>query len=1132
MNQIVTYRHIIIAFLLAIGVALPRAYAFEPDIYAAHSVLSEGRWIKISVSRSGMHHISADQLKRWGFADPSQVNVYGYGAVRIPDLLSPDNYIDDLPQLPAHRSADGLYFYARGPESESLDADGHIVTTLNPFTTRGYYFLSDRPAPRLEPAVEGLATVAADPATDFLATVHHETETVSYGQSGHLLIGEDFRYTPSRSFTLQLPGRVADTGAWLRCSFATFTSSPSSLSVSAAGDAATSFTLPATSGTNYGTLHTLASPLAPGADRLQLELRFTPQGTVKAANLDAIDVNYRRHIALLDGSLDFATDKSAVTLSNAGNDTRVWDVTDPLRPVEMNTIADGSRRSWANVYSGRRRYSAWDTSASLPSPEYVSVLTNTDLHGNADCPDMVIFTPADWIGEAERIAAMHASGSDRLNVMVVDQDHVFNEFASGSPDPGAFRRMLKMLYDRGNAAGSPLRYAMFFGRTVFDNRRLTPEIANSRTTFMPGWQTDESMRESESFTSDDIFALLDDGSGSRPGIDPLSIAVGRVPVSNVTEARLYTDKLLSYTSSSPRGGWKNDLLMVADDGDRALHLQQSENQLAAIMASEGGPDVFYNKVYLDAYPLSGSECTAARAKMHRLLDEGAMWWNYIGHAAKTALSSENILSFTDINRLSLRQLPILYAATCSFMQWDGTDPCGGELLVLHPSGGVIACISATRTVYMSDNGLLSEAMGHEMLKPGADGQYRTIGDIYRSAKNRLTGEGTQGCNNKLRFVLAGDPAMRIAMPRPRIRILSVNGEPVADGRQHVISALQHATMTGEIVDQSGERISNFNGVISSALYDAERSVTTLGRNASGTEGRQVTFEEQGDRLFAGRDSVVAGTFTIHIAMPSEIVDNFRPAALDMYAFSDGNAAAEAAGCFRDFYVYGYDDSAPADTVPPVIETIYLNHESFRPGTTVNESPMLIACVSDNVGINLSSAGIGRQMTLTLDNTVTYTDVALYYTPSPDGTPGGTIAYPLSGLSDGHHTLTLKLNDTSGNPASATVEFVVRQGAAPTIFEIYSDANPASVEANFYLNHNRPDAMLTVCLSVYDMLGRMIWTTTVSGRSDMFRSAPVKWDLRDSGGRRVNRGIYIYRASIIDDGTEVASQSRRIAVTGR
>lgn len=1132
MTNTQTYRHIILAVLLAIGAYMGQAYAFTPDSYAGHSVLSEGRWIKISVTRSGMHHIPAEQLKRWGFTDPTQVNIYGYGGARISDILSKENYIDDLPQIPSYRSSDGLYFYARGPETDSYGTDGQIITTLNPYTTRGYYFLSDRPASELTPATEGLPTTAADPATDFVSSVHHETENVSYGQSGNLLLGEDFRYTPSRTLTLQLPDRVGNTEARLRCSFATLTSSPSVLAITADGDATHSYTLPATSGNNYGTLHILSATVSPLSDRLSIDMRFTPQGTVKAANLDAIDVNYRRRIALHNGILDFSTDKSTVSLSNSGSATYVWDVTDPQKPIAMNTIADGGRLSWANVYSGRRRYSAWDMSANLPVPEYVATVANTDLHGTDGCPDMVIFTPAEWLGEAERIAYMHTSGSDRLNVIVVDQDQVFNEFASGSPDPGAFRRMLKMLYDRGNTAGKPLRYAMFFGRTVFDNRRLTPELANSRTVYMPGWQTDESMRESESFTSDDIFALLDDDSGSRPGSDRLSIAVGRVPVSNTTEARQYVDKLISYTKSAPRNGWKNDLLMVADDGDRALHLQQSENQLARIMASEGGPDVFYNKVYLDAYPLSGSECTAARTKMHRLLNEGVMWWNYIGHAAKVTLSSENILSYSDINRLSLKQLPILYAATCSYMQWDGTEPCGGELLVLHPSGGVIACISATRTVYMADNGLLSEAMGHEMLKPDDNGRYRTIGEIYQSAKNRLTGDGTQGRDNKLRYVLAGDPAMRIAMPEPRIRILTVNGEPVGNDRQHVISAMQQVTMTGEIVDHSGERLDSFNGVISSTLYDAERSITTLGRNASGTEGRQVTFEDQGDRLFAGRDSVISGTFTIHIAMPSEIVDNFRPAALDMYAMADDATAAEAAGCFRDFYVYGHDDSAPADTVAPVIESMYLNHESFRPGTTVNESPMLIARVSDNVGINLSTAGIGQQMTLTLDNTVTYTDVSLYYTPSPDGTPGGIITYPLSGLGDGYHTLTLKLKDTSGNPASATIDFMVSQGAPPTIFEIYSDANPASVEANFYLSHNRPDAMLTVNLSVYDMMGRMVWTTTVSGRSDMFQSAPVKWDLRDTGGKRVNRGIYIYRASIIDNGTEVASQSRRIAVTGR
>ncbi|MDE6488581.1 MAG: hypothetical protein K2L46_04810, partial [Paramuribaculum sp.] len=211
---------------------------------------------------------------------------------------------------------------------------------------------------------------------------------------------------------------------------------------------------------------------------------------------------------------------------------------------------------------------------------------------------------------------------------------------------------------------------------------------------------------------------------------------------------------------------------------------------------------------------------------------------------------------------------------------------------------------------------------------------------------------------------------------------------------------------------------------------------------------------------------------------------------------------------------------------------FLNHQSFSQGSVVNESPMFVAAVSDDIAINLSSAGIGHQMTLRLDESRTLNDVAFYYTPASDGSPSGTIAYPIEDLSEGNHTLTFRVWDTSGNSASKTLSFFVEHGAAPKIFDIFTDVNPASTEANFYISHNRPDSRLTVTIDIYDMLGHRVWTSTVTDRSDMFLSAPIHWDLNDMGGRRVGRGIYIYRATVTTDSGIIQSAARRIAVTAR
>ena len=194
--------------------------------------------------------------------------------------------------------------------------------------------------------------------------------------------------------------------------------------------------------------------------------------------------------------------------------------------------------------------------------------------------------------------------------------------------------------------------------------------------------------------------------------------------------------------------------------------------------------------------------------------------------------------------------------------------------------------------------------------------------------------------------------------------------------------------------------------------------------------------------------------------------------------------------------------------------------------------MLLATVSDESGVNFSSAGIGHNMTLTLDGTNSYNDVSSYYSPmyADQGTMG-SINYQLSDLAPGMHTLRLRVWDVFNNVGEKTITFKVVNGLAPTISDVYCAANPASVETSFYVKHNRPDAVVSVTIEVYDLMGRLVWNTTQSGRSDMYTSTPVTWDLTDRSGRRVPRGIYVYRATITTDGVKEATKAKKLAVTG-
>lgn len=670
---------------------------------------------------------------------------------------------------------------------------------------------------------------------------------------------------------------------------------------------------------------------------------------------------------------------------------------------------------------------------------------------------------------------------------------------------------------------------LFSYRPTFDIRGVTPNASVWPDPVMPSWQSAESMIETVSFTSDDYLAFLEDNSGLRPGAERYSIAVGRIPAGNDADAKAYVDKLEQYITAPPAGDWHNRVIMTADDGDMGIHMTQADELVDAMTANPKGRDMVYDKVYIDAYPLVGGVCEAGRSELHRLIDAGAAWWTYTGHANKYYLTAQGIMTLNDINTVSNRRLPAFFGATCYFMQWDGFEQSGAEKLFFRPNAGIISAITATRPVFISENSMLSRAFGRQMFATDSDGQPLTIGRMLCNAKNALGADAGTSNTNKLRYALMGDPAMRVSTGSRNIVVSDIDGVKPDGDTDIVLSGKSRVSINGTVRNAAGDICSDFNGSISITLYDADRSVTTLGRNIDGTTGKSVVFDTHGERLYAGGDSVAAGHFSIDIAMPAELADNYRNALLSLNAI-DGTTFAT--GAFTDFYVYGSDEDAPTDTVPPVIDAFYLNHPSFVSGDAVNDSPMLIARVYDNVGINLSSAGIGRTMSLKLDGVRSLDGVANYYTPASDGTAGGSIAYPLTSLQPGRHDITLRVYDTSGNYAESTVEFTVDPSLVPEIYEVYTDANPASVEANFFINHNRPDQSLTVTMSVFNLMGSLVWSKTVTDRSDMFTSAPITWNLHDLAGHRVGRGIYIYRAEITVDGKRRLSKGNRIAVTGK
>ena len=1145
MSKLMKYfARMVMCGLLIAACAMP-AGAYDKSFYAENSKLASGKWVKISVKESGIYQITAEDIRSWGLGtDLSQIHIFGYGGAPLSQKMD-ENYADDLPQMPLVRTEGRILFYAQGPTTwKRLSKSFEQVQEQHPYAISGDYLITnDSRFNDIEIPKAANSPAGGTPVTTFTGRLYHEQEIDNPGETGRRFLGESFATTKSQTFKFTLDDRVEGEPVTVYTSFAAKTgSSYSTVTCSYNGTQ-----LPVTDGDLiarttdlththfFETTGCLKSFDLEGTNDLNYTISYSSSGTIYMARLDYITVNYVRSLRLRNGSLTFgyheASSDKKYRLAGTGSTTRVWDVTVPYAPMQLNAVADGDNGlAFSPAISGRREFVAFEESGTYSHPDYIGEVSNQNIHGEPT-PDMIILAPSAYLEQAGRVAALHED-YDNFRVLVLDHEKVFNEFSSGTRDAMAYRRLCKMFYDRGASSdGHKFGYLLLFGGGSYDNRLVGTNASVLNFPHLLTWQSVRSDDENNSYTSDDFFGILDDESSMGVN-EKMNVSVGRMIVRNVSEARAVVNKLEKYMTKPIYGSWKNQVMLVADDENEGIHMIQSL-AMDSIMRASGGADVVRNYVFIDAfnYVSEGGARTYpdARAKMFNRLNEGTLWWNYIGHSSTQNWTAEGLLKRADVEtNLFYKRLPVLYAATCEFCRFDNSVTSSGELVFTNPNGGAIAVICPPRLALIQSNGALSNAMARYIFSRDEKGRPQRIGDILRLAKKDLSAS----TDNHRRYFVFGDPAMRLAYAPYTAQVKTINGKPVDSNNMPVFKAREQVEFAGDILDFSGQVATNFNGSIVSTLYGCQESVTTHGYG--GDDGRQVTYLDRPNRLAINVDSVNGGHFTVRVIIPSEVnneYDNYSPSMINLYAY-DSRDTLEAKGANSDFYIYGYEDDEVADTIGPNIITMGLNDETFVNGSDVNESPLLLATVSDDSGVNFSSAGIGHSMTLTLDGTISYNDLLSYYTPqfAEEGTLG-SISYQLNDLATGPHTLRLRVWDVYNNVSEKTISFNVVKGLAPEIADVYCAANPASVETSFYVKHNRPDAVVTVTIEVYDLLDRRVWSTTQSGRSDMYTSTPVTWDLTDAGGRRVPRGIYVYRATISTDGIKEATKAKKLAVAG-
>ena len=1107
------------------------------DLDAVNSVLESGVWYKMSVATTGMYKLSYSDLSSMGIdvanIDPRNIRVYHNGGGVMPKI-NKDYYPDDLYEIPIYVSGedDGIFnqndyilFYARGPVVWNYDVSREYYRhQKNPYTSYTYVFLtvSDSAGRRIqtEPVPDGEVTHV----TDFLDYKVKDVDEVNINNMGCTWFFDRFDITLQRDYDFSFDNLNTTKSAKLKVSMASKNTSSASMALRYNNSLLYNKSF-ANSNTYYFARWDTACLVSfmPVSSPIVIDAHYTRSMSSSVAWMDYIAVNAWRYLkmsgnvmAFRNPTCDITTDTYQYDLQNATDAVQIWNVTDPINPAKMQTTLSGTTMSFKVRGDVKNQFVAFNGNG-FNSPTFVGTVANQNLHAMRDV-DYLIITHPMFQSQAERLKEIH-SRLDDLNIEIVQPQYVYNEFSCGAQDLGGIRAFIRMLYNN-SSDEHRLRYVLLFGDASYDYK-------NTSECLIPTWESFESCLISGSIVTDDFYVCLGDDEGDMEavgnnyGASMIDVAIGRMPVRTTKEANEVIDKIEAYIAknSVTMSKWRNVVTLMCDDEET-----QFINSMETISRNinRWGGDVIVDKIYLDAYnqiaTASGQRCPEINEAIANRMEKGTLVWAYHGHGGEIGLGEERILTIPDINSWqNIPLMPLFITATCEFSRFDDhTRTSAGEMMFTKSNGGAIAMITTARTTGGSQDVLYRT---FQYMFQMTNGEYPTMGDIFMHTK-------ADKSDNTKRFTLFGDPALRLAYPKNNVVLTKINGKPVTPPTDTIMTndtlkALSVIELRGEVRDNFGEKMTDFNGVVSVSVYDKENTYRTKGDNG----GTQMNFKLRNSLLFDGKASVENGDFVVSFTVPKDINYSYGTGLISFYTT---DYQTDANGTYSNFIVGGYNNEAVPDVDGPMAR-IFIDDTLFVSGGITNENPVFLAYVSDEHGINTTGAGIGHDITATLTGATKKTyNLNSYYEMVYGSNNMGTIAYRFYDLNEGEHHLSFKVWDIYNNSTTVCLDFTVVKSDNVVIENICNAPNPMNGYTNFSFEHNQKGD-IDIEINIYNLGGQRVKTIKDSRFGTSTRIDPIYWDGTSDNGNPLPSGVYIYNVTITNSNDEKHSEFSKLLI---
>lgn len=1066
--------------------------------------LLSGTWYKIEVPETRVYSISKDWLEdQLDTSIPatsiSDIQLYGVpggilsASSKYADterLLPISTFVNDGGDGSFDSGEDHILFYASGHDQITfLPEENRDELTKNVYSSTNYVYLRIGSTPD----INRIQTISTATLPDILIDEYQYSQFlhddrvnllddfISTQGSGQRWYGQELSNTGSFSFNTKslVPGNgLSDVRVIARLAGRSQEREEIILRV---GSEEENRTFSAVNTSDIEALYARDVTMEKRIDRLDaiddISIDFNKRDGDARLWLDDLSVHGSTQIDYTSGSLVFnnilaldAGDDVGLSIS-AQSDVTIWNITDTrniraISPLEVNNqLIIGTNADELERYVA---FSEGDIQEPLSASDVV--FRDVIEEGKVD---LLIITPPLLNSVAEELQR-HRAAHSGLSSLIISPVEIFDVYSAGRQDPSAIRNYIRDLY-RTHAS---FRYVLLLGDASYDYRHINKNYNDEN--LVPTYETLNSLDPLLSFPSDDFYGLLDDEEGASLRGD-LEVAVGRIPVNTVSEGQEIIEKVINYdlsATTSTDGLWKTRVVFLADDEDNNLHINDAD-----IIAEEMAlsfPVANQEKIYFDAFRQEstpgGNRYPAASSRLNTLVEDGALVVNYLGHGGPNGWGQERVLKLDDINGWSnFDRLPLVITATCSFTGFD--DPSrttAGEATLLNAQGGAVALFTTVRSVYASQNFRLTRQVFNNIwTKEG--GSFLSIGEIMRRAKNTNPSDAI----NARKFLLIGDPTIRLAIPSLDIQTDQINGITLTEEEQDPIrvSALDQVTIAASVVDNTGEVMSGYNGLADIIIYDKPQSLQTL---ANDSRSFVKSYRSQQNIIYQGRAEVVDGRINTTVTIPVDIDYDIGASKISYYTTSDD--FPEAIGFTETLLVGGTSTAPIQDDLPPNIE-VFLNSRAWTQDQEVPTINTAIIDLSDDFGINLSTSAIGHEITAVIDDDTRTTQILTsLYQANTSETNSGSIFLDLAELSPGPHTLEITAFDVANNVSSQMISFVVSEDFERTIRNIVITPNPMIDEGSFVIDSDLPDGLITVEIETFDELGRRVHQSSERLRS--------------------------------------------------